>query len=46
MKYMLLLYANESDVPKTAEEIQAAAPAWRLWGGSWRCRGVRIWQWA
>src|SRR5262245_20079785 len=29
MKYMLLLYANESDVAKTPEEIQAAAPAWR-----------------
>ncbi len=32
MKYMLLLYANESDVPKTPEEIQAAAPAWQALG--------------
>ena len=28
MKYMLLLYANESDAPKTPEEQQAVAPAW------------------
>ena len=28
MKYMLLMYANESKVPQTPEEQQAAAPAW------------------
>lgn len=28
MKYMLLMYANESDVPATHEAQQAAAPAW------------------
>jgi hypothetical protein len=27
MKYMLLMYANETDVPDTPEEQQAAAPA-------------------
>ena len=27
MKYMLLMYANELDVPKTPEEQQAVAPA-------------------
>lgn len=28
MKYMLLMYADESYVPNTPEEQQAAAPAW------------------
>ena len=28
MKYMLLMYSNESKGPKTPEEQQAAAPAW------------------
>ncbi len=28
MKYMLLMYAEESKVPSTREEQQAAAPAW------------------
>ncbi len=28
MKYMLLMYANESKVPNTPEEQRAAAPAW------------------
>ena len=28
MKYMLLLYANESKAPQTPEEQQAVAPAW------------------
>ena len=28
MKYMLLMYAEESKVPNTSEEQQAAAPAW------------------
>jgi len=28
MKYMLLMYANESEVPSTPEAQQAAAPAW------------------
>jgi hypothetical protein len=28
MKYMLLMYSDESKGPKTAEEQQAAAPGW------------------
>ena len=28
MKYMLLMYANESEAPKTPEEYQAVAQAW------------------
>jgi hypothetical protein len=28
MKYMLLMYANESNVPSSPEEQHAAAPAW------------------
>jgi hypothetical protein len=28
MKYMLLTYANETDVPNTPEEYKVAAPAW------------------
>jgi len=32
MKYMLLLYANESKMPQTAEEQQAIAPAWYALG--------------
>jgi hypothetical protein len=28
MKYMLLIYANETDVPNIPEEYEAAAPAW------------------
>jgi len=28
MKYMLLMYANESDGPSTPEEQQAACAAW------------------
>src|SRR5262250_354678 len=42
MKYMLLLYANESDVPKTAEEIHAAAPAWRAFGEEAGAAGVFV----
>ena len=32
MKYMLLMYANESHAPKTPEEYQAAAQAWTAFG--------------
>jgi hypothetical protein len=28
MKYMLLMYANESDAPKTPEALQAVGQAW------------------
>jgi hypothetical protein len=42
MKYMLLMYANESDVPKTPEEIQAAAPAWQALGKETQEAGVYL----
>ena len=33
MKYMLLMYANESEAPKyTPEEYQAVAQAWYAFG--------------
>ena len=32
MKYMLLMYAEESKVPQTTDEIQAASPAWYALG--------------
>jgi len=28
MKYLLLMYANESEAPSTPEQIQATRPAW------------------
>ena len=34
MKYMLLMYANESEAPKTQEELQAAASLVCLYAGS------------
>lgn len=40
MKYMLLMYANESQVPKTPEEQQAAAPAWQALGKEVEAAGV------
>lgn len=32
MKYVMLLYAKESDVPSTPEQIKAARPAWDALG--------------
>ena len=32
MKYAMLLYANEADVPHTPEQIRAAWPAWDALG--------------
>ena len=41
MKYMLLMYANESEVPKyTPEEHQAAAQAWYAFGKEAEAAGV------
>jgi hypothetical protein len=42
MKYMLLMYANESDVPKTPEEQQAAAPAWYALSKELEAAGVLL----
>ena len=40
MKYMLLMYANESDAPHTPEEYQAAAQAWGDFGKEAQAAGV------
>jgi hypothetical protein len=32
MKYVMLLYAKQSDVPSTPEQIKAARPAWDALG--------------
>ncbi len=42
MKYVLLMYANESDVPQTPEDIQAAAPAWYALGKDLEAAGVLL----
>ena len=42
MKYMLLMYANESYVPKTPEEQQAAAPAWYAFTKELEAAGVLL----
>ena len=40
MKYMLLMYAKESDVPHTPEQIQVAAPAWYAFTTEAQAAGV------
>lgn len=40
MKYMLLMYANEADAPKSPEEYQAAAQAWYAFGQEAQAAGV------
>ncbi len=40
MKYMLLMYAHESKVPPTLEEIQAAAPVWSALAEEMKSAGV------
>jgi hypothetical protein len=42
MKYMLLMYADESKAPKTTEEIQAAYPAWNALGKELEAAGVVV----
>ena len=42
MKYMLLLYANESEAPKTPEEYQAVAQAWTDLGQELSAAGVLL----
>jgi len=43
MKYMLLMYVNESDAPKTPEEYQAAAQDWAAYGQEASDAGVLLW---
>ena len=40
MKYMLLMYANESDAPKTPEEYKAANQAWTALGQELSAAGI------
>jgi len=40
MKYLLLMYANESDAPGTPEDYQAAAKAWKAFGQEIAAAGV------
>ncbi|HUE99844.1 MAG TPA: YciI family protein [Anaerolineales bacterium] len=42
MKYMLLMYGNESEAPKTPEEHQAVAQAWYGFGEEAKAAGVLI----
>jgi hypothetical protein len=42
MKYMLLLYADESKMPQTAEEQQAIAPVWYALGKELEAAGVLL----
>ena len=42
MKYMLLLYADESKAPKTPEEQQAVAQAWYGFGEEAKAAGVLL----
>lgn len=42
MKYMLLMYANESETPKTPEEYQAIAQAWTDVGQELSTAGVLL----
>lgn len=42
MKYMLLMYANESEAPQTPEEHQAVAQAWYSFGEEAKAAGVLL----
>ena len=42
MKYMLLMYANEGDAPKTPQEYQAVAQAWNSFNEETRAAGVWV----
>jgi hypothetical protein len=42
MKYILLMYANESEGPQTPEAYQAAAPAWYAFGQEAEDAGVLL----
>src|SRR5258706_15595071 len=42
MKYILLMYANESEAPKTPEEHQAIAQAWYAYMGEAKAAGILL----
>ena len=42
MKYILLMYANESEAPKTQEEHQAIAQAWYAYMNEAKAAGVLL----
>ena len=42
MKYLLLMYANESEAPKTPEELQAVAAAWYAYMEEAKAAGVLL----
>src|SRR6185369_6033913 len=42
MKYMLLMYADETKAPQNNDEIQAAYPAWSTLGKELETAGVLI----
>jgi hypothetical protein len=42
MKYMLLMYADESKAPQTNEQIQAAYPAWSALNKELEAAGVLV----
>jgi hypothetical protein len=42
MKYLLLMYANESEAPKTPEELQAVARAWYAYMEDAKAAGVLL----
>ena len=42
MKYLLLMYANEADAPRTPEEQQAVAPLWYALGQELEAAGVLV----
>lgn len=42
MKYILLMYANEAEAPKSAEEHQAIAQAWYAYMGEAKAAGVLL----
>lgn len=42
MKYMLLMYANESDAPQTSDQHQTAAQAWQSFGEQAKAAGVLL----
>lgn len=42
MKYMLLMYADETKVPQTPEDIKAAGPAWYALSQEMEAAGVLV----
>ena len=42
MKYMLLMYVNESAAPQAPEEVQALAPAWYAFMEEAKAAGVLV----